>query len=283
MITYSDVNKTYGKITAVSDLNMEIQKGEFFGLLGPNGAGKTSIIRMTMALTPPNSGSIEIDGQKIHRDSTDIKQKLGIIPQYSNLEADLTAFENLEFHGRLYGLPKQQRRKRIDELLEFADLTSRKKDIARTFSGGMQRKLMIAKTLMHDPKIMLLDEPTVGLDATTRRKIWDFLRQLKENGLTIFMTTHYLEEAQALCERVGLIDEGKLIMLDSPERIIEGAGSFVLDYFQDGKTQQKFFPDRDSAIDAATRTEGSIKVRDANLEDVFIKLTNKDLGVRNEI
>ncbi|MCL2401283.1 MAG: ABC transporter ATP-binding protein [Oscillospiraceae bacterium] len=283
MIVYKSVRKTYGNITAVRDLNMAVQQGEFFGLLGPNGAGKTTIIRMTMALTPPTSGSIEIGGQKIRRDSTEIKQKFGIVPQYSNLENDLTAYENLEFHGRLYGLSKQLRRRRIDELLEFADLTGRKNDIARSFSGGMQRKLMIAKTLMHDPEIMLLDEPTVGLDATTRRKIWDFLRQLRENGLTIFMTTHYLEEAQALCERVGLIDEGALIMLDTPERIIESSGRFVLDCFQGGKTTQEFFEDRASAIAAAGQLEGGFKVREANLEDAFIKLTNKDLGVRHEI
>ena len=147
----------------------------------------------------------------------------------------MTAYENLEFNGRLYGLPKELRRRRIDELLEFADLSDRKKDVARSFSGGMQWKLMIAKTLMHNPEIMLLDEPTVGLDATTRRKIWDFLRQLKENGLAIFMTTHYLEKAQALCDRVGLIDEGKLIMLDTSERIIKGVGQFVLDCYQGGK------------------------------------------------
>ena len=283
MIKYKEVNKSYGNITAVRDLNMEIQKGEFFGLLGPNGAGKTTIMRMTAAITPPTSGSIEIDGQKIHRDSTQIKQKFGIVPQYSNLESDLTAYENLEFHGRLYGLPKKLRRKRIDELLEFAGLMDRKKDFARTFSGGMQRKLMIAKTLMHDPEIMLLDEPTVGLDAATRRKIWDFLRQLKDKGIAIFMTTHYLEEAQALCERIGLIDEGRLIELDAPERIIEGVGKFVLDCYQNGKMTQKFFDDRKSAIAAADQIEGGFKVREANLEDAFIKLTNKDLGVQNEI
>jgi len=283
MITYKEVNKTYGEITAVRDLNLEIKDGDFFGLLGPNGAGKTTIMRMTATLTPPSSGSIEINGEPIHRDLTKAKQKLGIVPQYSNLESDLNAYENLEFHGRLYGLPKELRRKRIDELLEFADLTSRKKDSARTFSGGMQRKLMIAKTLMHDPEILLLDEPTVGLDATTRRKIWDFLRQLREQGKTIFMTTHYLEEAQALCENVGLIDDGRLVILDTPEQIIKQAGRFVLDYFQDGKTSQLFFEDRESAIVAAEGIEGSFKVREANLEDVFIKLTNKDLGVRNEV
>ena len=283
MILYKNVTKTYGEITAVNDLNMEIPKGEFFGLLGPNGAGKTTIMRMTAALTPLTSGSIEIDGKLIHRDLTEIKRKFGIVPQYSNLEGDLTAYENLEYHGRLYGMPKKLRCKRIEELLEFADLSDRRNDPAKFFSGGMQRRLMIAKTLMHDPEIMLLDEPTVGLDATTRRKIWDLLRQLKENGLTIFMTTHYLEEAQILCERVGLINEGRLVLVDSPERIIEGVGKFVLDYFQDGKTNQMFFEEKESAILAATQIEGDFKVREANLEDVFIKLTNKNLRAHYEI
>ena len=283
MILYKNVTKTYGEITAVCDLNMEIQKSEFFGLLGPNGAGKTTIMRMTATLTPLTSGSIEIDGKPIHRDLTEIKRKFGIVPQYSNLENDLTAYENLEYHGRLYGMPKKLRIKRIEELLEFAGLSERRNEPAKFFSGGMQRRLMIAKTLMHDPEIMLLDEPTVGLDATTRRKIWDLLRQLKKNGLTIFMTTHYLEEAQILCERVGLINEGRLVLMETPERIIEGVGKFVLDYFQDGKTNQQFFEDKESAISAAAQIEGDFKVREANLEDVFIKLTNKNLGARYEI
>jgi ABC-2 type transport system ATP-binding protein len=283
MILYKNVTKTYGEITAVCDLNMEIKKGEFFGLLGPNGAGKTTIMRMTATLTPLTSGSIEIDGKPIHRDLTEIKRKFGIVPQYSNLEGDLTAYENLEYHGRLYGMQKELRCKRIEELLEFAGLSDRKNEPAKFFSGGMQRRLMIAKTLMHDPEIMLLDEPTVGLDAATRRKIWDLLRQLKENGLTIFMTTHYLEEAQILCERVGLINEGRLIKMDAPEQIIEGVGKFVLDYFQDGKTHQQFFEDKESAILAASQIEGDFKVREANLEDVFITLTNKNLGANYEI
>jgi ABC-2 type transport system ATP-binding protein len=283
MIVYKDVTKTYGEIIAVRNLNMEVQKGEFFGLLGPNGAGKTTIMRMTATLTPLTSGSIQIDGKPIHRDLTQTKRKFGIVPQYSNLEGELTAYENLEYHGRLYGMPKELRRKRIEELLEFANLSDRRNDPAKFFSGGMQRRLMIAKTLMHDPEIMLLDEPTVGLDAATRRKIWDLLRHLKEHGLTIFMTTHYLEEAQILCERVGLIDEGTLVMVDTPERIIERVGKFVLDSFQDGKTHQKFFEDKESAISAAAQIEGDFKVREANLEDVFIKLTNKNLGANYDV
>jgi len=180
-------------------------------------------------------------------------------------------------------LSRDLRKRRIDELLEFAELSDRKNDPAKNFSGGMQRKLMIAKTLMHDPEILLLDEPTVGLDATTRRRIWDFLRQVQAQGLTIFLTTHYLEEAQMLCERVGLIDEGRLVMADSPQNIINSVGQFVLEYFTDGKTVSAFFENKDDAVLAASRVQSDFVVREANLEDAFIKLTNKGLGARNEI
>ncbi|MCL2136205.1 MAG: ABC transporter ATP-binding protein [Coriobacteriia bacterium] len=283
MISYSNVTKAYGEIVAVSGLNLEIRTGEFFGLLGPNGAGKTTIMRMTATLTPLTTGQITIDGQPISRNLVEVKQKIGVVPQYSNLEGELTARENLEYHGRLYGLGRNERKQRIDELLEFSELTERRNDPAKNFSGGMQRKLMIAKTLMHDPEILLLDEPTVGLDASTRRRIWDFLRQVKAKGLTIFLTTHYLEEAQMLCERVGLIDEGRLVLADAPDKVIQSVGQFVLEYFVDGHTNQEFFMDKDTAIAAAQYVNGDIKVRETNLEDVFIKMTNKDLGVRNEI
>jgi ABC-2 type transport system ATP-binding protein len=285
MIELRNITKSYarGKVRAVDNLSLSVERGEIFGFIGPNGAGKTTIMRMTAALTQPSSGTIEIDGKLIHRDLIEVKLKFGVVPQYTNLEGELTAYENLEYHGRLYGLPKSARRGRIEELLEFAELSGRRNDKAKAFSGGMKRKLMIAKTLMHDPEILLLDEPTVGLDASVRRKIWDLLRQLKGKGLTIFMTTHYLEEAQMLCERVGLIDEGALILIDTPERIIEGVGRFVLDSFKEGQTDQQFFDDKDSAILAAGQISGDFKVREANLEDAFIKMTNKGLGARHEI
>jgi ABC-2 type transport system ATP-binding protein len=277
MIRYCDVTKTYGDITAVSNFSLEIKRGEFFGLLGPNGAGKTTLIRMTTTLTPLSSGMIEIDGQAIDRNRTQIKRKFGVVPQYSNLEGELTAAQNLEYHGRLYGMPKTTRRRRTEELLAFCDLTERKNDRAKNFSGGMRRKLMIAKVLMHDPEIMLLDEPTVGLDAGWRRRIWDLLRNLNEQGLTIFLTTHYLEEAQALCGRVGLIDQGKLQKTGDPEHIIAAAGKFVLEYFYNGETRQQFFNTKDAAMASAKEVSGDFKVREANLEDAFILLTNKRL------
>jgi ABC-2 type transport system ATP-binding protein len=278
MIRYRDVTKQYGGITAVSHFSLEIGRGEFFGLLGPNGAGKTTLIRMTTTLTPPSSGSIEIDGKAINRNLTEIKQKFGVTPQYSNLENELTAAENLNYHGRLYGMSAGERKARIKELLDFAGLAERRNDRAKNFSGGMRRKLMIVKALMHSPEILLLDEPTVGLDALWRRRIWDLLRSLNQQGLTIFLTTHYLEEAQILCRRVGLIDRGELRKIGEPDRIIAETGNFVLEYFENGETVQQFFGTRDDAVLAAQTISGGFKVRETNLEDAFIRLANKRLG-----
>ncbi|GHU50469.1 ABC transporter ATP-binding protein [Spirochaetia bacterium] len=279
MIQYIDVTKKYGALTAVSHFSLEIKRGEFFGLLGPNGAGKTTLVRMTTTLTPVSGGQIFIDGEPIDRNHTRIKRKFGVVPQYSNMEGELTAFENLEYHGRLYGMKRPQRHSRCAELLEFCDLTARKNDKAKTFSGGMQRKLMIAKALMHKPEILLLDEPTVGLDALWRRRIWDLLRNLNKLEITVFLTTHYLEEAQSLCHRVGLIDQGALQKIGEPAQIIAAAGNYVLEYFHNGTTMQEFFAAKEAAVAAAARQQGDFKVREANLEDAFILLTNKRLEI----
>ena len=278
MISYKNVSRQYGKIRAVDALDLQIPKGEFFGLLGPNGAGKTTIIRLTTALTSVTSGSIEIDGEPIHRDLSKTKRRFGIVPQYSNLESELTARENLEYHGRLYGMPSALRKSRITELLEFAELSERADEKTDGYSGGMRRRLMIIKALMHSPDLLFLDEPTVGLDVSARRKIWDLLRIMNRRGLTIFLTTHYLEEAQALCRRVGLIDYGKLIRLDSPEAITGQYGKYVLEYFQESGTEYRFFSDRDAAVKAAETIDGVFQVREANLEDAFIQLTNRRIS-----
>ncbi|MDR2795354.1 MAG: ABC transporter ATP-binding protein [Spirochaetaceae bacterium] len=267
----------YGAITAVSDFSLEIARGEFFGFLGPNGAGKTTLLRMTSALTAPSAGFISIDDQRVDRNLTDSKRRLGVVPQYSNLENELSALQNLEYHGRLYGLDMGKRRRRSEELLEFAGLSDRKNDKAKTFSGGMRRKLMIVKALMHEPDILLLDEPSAALDAPWRRRIWDLLRELHRQGLTILLTTHYLEEAQALCSRLGMIDCGTLRRTGTPAEIIGEAGNFVLEYFENGETTQRFFDSRAGAVAGAARLESEFRVREANLEDAFIKLTQNRL------
>jgi ABC-2 type transport system ATP-binding protein len=273
MIAYSNVTKKYGALAAVSDFTLRIERGGFFGLLGPNGAGKTTLLRMTTTLTAPDSGVISIDGEPVGRNSTGAKRRLGIVPQYSNLEGELSALQNLEYHGRLYAMPRSLRRSRAAELLEFAGLYDRKNDRAKTFSGGMQRKLMIVKALMHEPDILLLDETTVGLDAAWRRRIWDLLRELHGRGLTILLTTHYLEEAETLCSRVGVIDRGTLKLTGTPAEIINAAGSFVVEYYADGQTAQSFHGSRGEALAQAAVLGREAKVREASLEDVFIKLT----------
>ncbi len=278
MLVFENLTKKYGNITAVDNLNLVIGKGEFFGLLGPNGAGKTTTIRMLSTLTAPTKGTISINGRKIDRNLTEVKAKIGVVPQYMNLEGEMTASENLALHGRLYGLRKEICRRRINELLEFIDLTDRSNDLVKSFSGGMKRKLMIARALMHEPEILLMDEPTVGLDAAARRKMWDLMKGLNKNGLTVLLTTHYIEEAEILCGRVGLMNSGKLVELDTPKRLTEKTGKFVLEYFENGETKSRFFDTRQDAINSAAGMSGSVNIRPANLEDIFIKLTNRKVG-----
>jgi len=275
VLTINELTKKYDDLVAVNKLNLNIERGEFFGLLGPNGAGKSTTIRMISTLTPKTSGDIIINGKSMDRNLLDVKRKLGVVPQGNNLEVEMTAWENLELHGRLYNMPKELRRKRIKELLEFTELTDRANDIAKNYSGGMKRKLMIATALMHNPELLLLDEPTVGLDATARRKMWDLLKRLKSEGLTVLLTTHYIEEAQVLCDRVGLINGGMLVELDSPEKLIEKVGKFAVEHFQNGETEAEFFETREGAVAFASKLEGAANVRLSNLEDVFIKLTNR--------
>ncbi|GAA0126729.1 ATP-binding cassette domain-containing protein [Clostridium sp. CTA-19] len=275
MLIIKELTKKYNNVMAVNKLNLQISKGEFFGLLGPNGAGKSTSIRMISTLTPPTSGDIIINNENMNRNLQEVKKKIGVVPQGNNLEVEMTAWENLELHGRLYKMPKHIRRKRIEELLEFTELTKRANEIVKGYSGGMKRKLMIAIALMHNPDLLLLDEPTVGLDANARRKMWDLLKRLKDEGLTVLLTTHYIEEAEILCDRVGLIDGGSLMELDSPKKLIEKVGKFTVEYFKNGETKEEFFETREEATLFASKLEGNVNIRSSNLEDVFIKLTNR--------
>ncbi|AFA47824.1 ABC transporter ATP-binding protein [Acetobacterium woodii] len=275
MLEIKNLTKEYKTITAVDHLDLTIKDGEFFGLLGPNGAGKTTTVRMISTITPKTSGEIVIDGESIDRNLTAIKAKIGVVPQQNNLENETSAWENLEVHGILYGINKEKRRKKIEELFEFTGLTERKDDLVKTYSGGMKRKLMIARALLHEPEILLLDEPTVGLDASARRKMWDLLKRLKSNGLTVLLTTHYIEEAEVLCDRVGLINKGQLLKLDTPWNLIEEVGKVTVEYFKDGETQEEFFRSREEANVYAGELEGNVRIRPSNLEDVFLKFTNR--------
>lgn len=234
MIEIKGLTKDYGRIRAVDDLHLRIEQGEIFGLLGPNGAGKTTTVRMLTTLARPTAGEAYIAGCEVQRDLARVRQEIGVVPQHMNLDQELTARENLELHGRLYKMPAAERRKRVEELLFFVDLQEREGELVSRFSGGMKRRLMIARALMHLPRVLFLDEPTVGLDPQTRRRMWDLVRQMNRDGVTVLLTTHYIEEAEALCHRVGIMDRGRLIALGSPVELKERVGRFAVEILKRG-------------------------------------------------
>ena len=209
--------KKFGELVAVNDISFTVADGEIFGLLGPNGAGKTTLIRMMTTLTPPTSGTARIGGHDIVKDPDGVRQVLGVIPQAFTSDPELTARENMLIHAKLYGVPANRRETLIDELLESVDLLKFRDALVRTFSGGMRRRLEIARGLVHSPKILFLDEPTTGLDPVSRTNVWEMIRGLREKSeLTILITTHYMDEADKLCERIAIVDHGKLAVLDTP-------------------------------------------------------------------
>ena len=222
MIELRGVTKIFGTTRAVDGLSLTIERGEVFGLLGKNGAGKTTTIKMLTLRLKPTAGEIFFEERPIHGNEIFIKSLLGLVPQYLNFDQDLTVEENLELHARLHHLSKVERRARIDELLNFVELEKVRKSSVRELSGGMKRRLLIVRALIHRPKILLLDEPTVALDPQVRRKIWELIAELKAQGITIILTTHYIEEAEFLCGRVAILNRGRLAALDTTENLCKG-------------------------------------------------------------
>jgi ABC-2 type transport system ATP-binding protein len=212
--------KKFGNLVAVNDISFTVAQGEIFGLLGPNGAGKTTLIRMMTTLTPPTSGTARIGGHDIVKDADGVRHVLGVIPQAFTSDPELTARENMLIHAKLYGVPSDKRAALINQLLESVDLLKFADSLVRTFSGGMRRRLEIARGLVHSPEILFLDEPTTGLDPVSRTNVWEMIRTLRsKSDLTILITTHYMDEADKLCDRIAIVDHGKLAALDTPERL----------------------------------------------------------------
>lgn len=210
--------------TAVENLSLAVGKGEAFGLLGPNGAGKTTTIRMMTLLMEPTSGSIRYDGADVRGHEQAIKRLIGVVPQHVNFDQDLTVGENLELHARLHHMGKREREARIRELLRYVELEDVRNDGVRRLSGGMKRRLLIMRALIHHPRVLFLDEPTVALDPQVRRRIWALIQEMKTQGVTVFLTTHYIEEAEALCDRVAMLSSGHLVDLDTPAHFKEKTG-----------------------------------------------------------
>jgi ABC-2 type transport system ATP-binding protein len=222
MIEVRDLVKNYGEFCAVNHISFTVATGRIFGFLGPNGAGKTTTIKMLTTILKPTSGKILVDGHDPLHEQHQVRSSFGIVFQDPSLDSELTASENLELHGVLYGVPSKERKHRIDELLKFVELWDRRKDFVKNFSGGMKRRLEIARALLHIPKILFLDEPTLGLDPQTRMHIWNYIRLLnREQNITIFFTTHYMEEAERVADELAIIDQGKIITQGTPEELKE--------------------------------------------------------------
>jgi ABC-2 type transport system ATP-binding protein len=219
IIKTQSLSKRYNDFLAVDRIDLEVFEGEIFGLLGPNGAGKTTVIRILTGQLAPTSGNTTITNHDIIREPAKVKQQIGVIPDISNIYEEMSAWDNLIFAGQLYGIPRKEREKRAKELLELFGLYERRKDRTVTFSRGMKRRLTIAEGLIHKPKIVFLDEPTTGLDVQSLRMIRNLIKKLNAEGVTIFLTTHYIEEADQLCQRIAIINKGKIVRVDSPEKL----------------------------------------------------------------
>ena len=278
MIEFRELTKQFGDFTAVDHLNLTIETGEFFGLLGPNGAGKTTTISMASTVLLPTEGKVLIDGQELTRSASREKRKLSVITQEYSMRQDMTMDEVMEYQGRLYYIPLKTIREKSSELLEYTGLLQYRKRVVRHLSGGMKRKLMICRALLTDPEILLLDEPTAGMDAFARRQMWTLLRNLQSRGLTVLLTTHYMDEAQNLCNRVALINGGKLDTVDTPKNLIGMLGAFAVDEHVSTAPKSSFFQTRDEAIRYLSNAGEDAVLRATTLEDVFVERIGKSLG-----
>lgn len=277
MIELKHLTKTFEDSIAVDGIDLRIETGEFFGLLGPNGAGKTTTVSMLSTLLLPTSGEIRIDGELLTRKRQDLKRKVSVITQEYSMRQDMDMDEIMEYQGRLYFIQVKEIRSRTEALFSFAGLTEHRRKTIRKLSGGMKRKLMVCRALLTKPHILLLDEPTAGMDALSRRQMWNLLRRLNEQGLTILLTTHYIEEAQSLCHRVALMHRGRLDDVDTPAHLIEKLGAFAVDELRPDGVHSRYFTGREEAIQHLSGLHGTCTLRDTTLEDVFVEHSGRHL------
>lgn len=298
IVQISNLSKRYAEQTVVDQLNLAIPAGQCFGLLGPNGAGKTTTIRMLLGLTAPSSGDIQVLGHPVPAEAHLARQRIGVVPQLDNLDPDFTVEENLRVFASYFGISKQVLDSRIDDLLEFAELQHKRSAKIGELSGGMQRRLTIARALVNDPDLVVLDEPTTGLDPQVRHLIWSRLRSLLAKGKTLLLTTHYMEEAERLCDDLAIIDHGKIVTQGSPKAlVVEHIENSVFEFpdlsaealnqlktlpssriEQSGSTWYAYSSEPQVVTDWLAVNPGtSVLQRNPNLEDVFLSLTRREL------
>lgn len=274
-----NVYKIYNKVPVVNDLSFTINAGEMFGLLGPNGAGKSTTIRMLTTLTKPTQGRIDVSGYDVVSQSILAKQHIGVVLQQISVDDDLTVWENMELHGRLHHIANPGRQRLINQWLEYVELATKRNDLVKTLSGGMKRRLQIARALLHQPQILFLDEPTVGLDPQTRRRLWEIIRDLNKQGMTMLLTTHYMDEVEYLCHRIGIMDSGRLISLGTLQELRSAHGEGLIMKQTGDRWEYLFFPTLEDAnlyLNQQNDKTGMM-IRPSNLEDIFVELTGRKL------
>lgn len=296
-VLLENVYKLYNKVPVVNDLSFTIEAGEIFALLGPNGAGKSTTIRMLTTLTKPSQGRMEVAGYDVVRQPMLAKRNIGVVLQQISVDGDLSVWENMELHGRLHHIANPQRQRLINQWLEYVELVDRRDSLVKTLSGGMKRRLQIARALLHEPQILFLDEPTVGLDPQTRRRLWEIIRDLNKQGMTMLLTTHYMDEVEFLCDafgsakpgRIGIMDGGKLISLGTLKQLrsVHGEGLVTkqLSVTEPGNDSSRgweylFFPTLEEANNYLNQQpdKTGMMVRPSNLEDIFVELTGRQLN-----
>ena len=299
-----DLTKHFKGTKAVDHLNMKIKQGEIFGLLGPNGAGKTTTISMLCTILKPTEGTATINGYDILKDPHNVRKSIGIVFQEPSVDDILTGRENLRLHAMWYSVPREIRDKRIDEVLQLVGLEKRQNSLVKTYSGGMRRRLELARGLLHLPKVLFLDEPTLGLDPQTREHIWEYIEDMsKQREMTIVLTTHYMEEADRLCNRIAIIDEGRIVVMDSPLSLKESVGGDIVCLKTDPANVERFrtiesvskievednnivltvrnaSQNLKEILDVAGKID-SVEIRSASLNDVFLRYTGKEIRVES--
>ncbi|MDR2612344.1 MAG: ABC transporter ATP-binding protein [Deltaproteobacteria bacterium] len=275
MIRLTGLTKAYGTLKALDGLSLEVKPGELFAFLGPNGAGKSTTIRILNGITRLDSGEARIGGVDIIRNPLAAKRLCGMVAQRTSLDWELTVWENLEIHGRLYGMGRRERRLSVARHLEYVEMADRADSLVKTLSGGMKRRLMIARALIHRPRLLFLDEPTVGLDPAIRRRIWSLVKSISRDGVTVFLTTHYIEEAEFLADRVAFVDRGKLVLAGEPRAVMDRLGRWAVDTFAGGDMETRFFPGTEEAAAYVKGLPEGGNLRRVNLEDAFLSLTGR--------
>ncbi len=310
IIQTQNLTKTFDNYVAVDHIKFSVEKGEIFGFLGPNGAGKTTTIKMLTTLLYPSDGTATIADYDILKQRAKVREHIGVVFQEPALDTELTGKENLDFHARMYGLTQDNRKQRIIQVLTLVDLIDKKDMLVKHYSGGMKRRLEIARGLMHSPTVLFLDEPTLGLDAQTRRAIWDYVKQLnKEKGTTIFLTTHYMDEADFLCDRIGIIDQGKILVIDTVDALKKSVGHDVITLSCSDNTALQHRLEKETWVSNITPhdsfltlgvergeekipsifdiartiniTISSVDVRKPTLDDVFLYYTGRSMREQN--